>query len=76
MWNPGAWVNPGSVEPDPCNHLPRLTGVWTVADTHTGMVWHDMVWYGLGLNASSSSAEETGRRARAGGADRPREAGA
>ena len=52
---------------------PRLTGVWTVADTHTGMAWYDMVWYGLGLwlKASSLSEERSssswGRRGRGGG---------
>ena len=62
-------VNPGSEPVQP----PRLAGVWTVADTHTGMVWHGMVWYGLGLRlkASSSSEERSssswGRRGGGGG---------
>ena len=38
-------VNPGSEPVRP----PRLAGMWTVADTHTGMAWYGMVWYGLGL---------------------------
>ena len=36
------------------------------------MVWHGMVWYGLGLNASSSSSSwsiELGAPRRAGGAE-------
>ena len=47
-------VNPGSEPVQP----PRLTGVWTVADTHTGMAWHGMVWYGLGLRLKVSSSSE------------------
>ena len=61
-------VNPGSVEPV---QPPRLAGVWTVADTHTGMAWHGMVWYGLELNDSSSAGERSssswGRRGGGGG---------
>ena len=45
-------VNPGSEPVQP----PRLTGVWTVADTHTGMGWDGMVWYGLGLRLKASSS--------------------
>ena len=62
-------VNPGSEPVQP----PRLAGVWTVADTHTGMAWHGMVWYALGLwlKASSSSEERSssswGRRGGGGG---------
>jgi len=52
-------VNPGSEPVQP----PRLAGVWTAADTHTGMVWHGMAWYGQGFNdASSACRRETGRR--------------
>ena len=47
-------VNPGSEPVQP----PRLAGVWTVADTHTGMAWHGLVWYGLGLRLKVSSRSE------------------
>ena len=39
-------VKPGSEPVQP----PHLAGGWTVADTHTGMVWNGMVWHGLGLD--------------------------
>ena len=62
-------VNPGSEPVQP----PRLAGVWTVADTHTGMAWYGMVWYGLGLRLKVSSSPEErsssswGRRGGGGG---------
>ena len=46
-------VNPGSEPVQP----PRLTGVWTVADTHTDMVWHGMAWYGQELNDEGFTAQ-------------------